>query len=98
MDVNWTMTTPVLVVGSGAAGLSAVINLVFAGVDCVLVTKSDLTASSTDWAQGGLAAVWDRQDTPEAHYEDTIVAGAGLCSQTAVRAPWFRKPREPCSG
>lgn len=93
MDVNWTMTTPVLVVGSGAAGLSAVINLVFAGVDCVLVTKSDLTASSTDWAQGGLAAVWDQRDTPAAHYEDTILAGAGLCSQTAVRTLVQEAPR-----
>ena len=57
------------------------------------MTKSNLTSSSTDWAQGGLAAVWDRQDTPEAHYEDTIVAGAGLCSQTAVRTLVQEAPR-----
>ncbi len=85
MEAKWTATTPVLVVGSGAAGLTAVINLIYAGIDTVVVTKSDLTASSTDWAQGGLAAVWDPGDSLEAHVQDTLVAGAGLCVEASVR-------------
>lgn len=93
MDVQWTTTTPVVVVGSGAAGLTAVINLIYAGIDCVLVTKADLTASSTDWAQGGLAAVWDEGDTIESHYQDTIVAGAGLCNPDAVRTLVEESPK-----
>lgn len=85
MEAAWTATTPVLVVGSGAAGLTAVINLIYAGIDTILVTRSDLTTGSTDWAQGGLAAVWDPHDSLEAHVADTLTAGAGLCVEQSVR-------------
>lgn len=77
--------TGVVVVGTGAAGLSALLHLAAAGVDCVAVTRGRVTDSATDWAQGGLAAVWDDADTLEAHVADTLTAGAGLCDEAAVR-------------
>ncbi|MEA5154801.1 L-aspartate oxidase [Raineyella sp.] len=81
----WQRSTGVLIVGSGAAGLSAAVHLAAAGVPAVLLTRAGLTDGSTDWAQGGLAAVWDTTDTAESHVHDTLVAGAGLCETHAVR-------------
>ena len=81
----WTERTDVVVVGTGAAGLSALLHLAAAGVDCVAVTRGEVTDSATAWAQGGLAAVWDEGDTLEAHVADTLTAGAGLCDVEAVR-------------
>ena len=43
-----------------------------------MLTKASLDAGSTSWAQGGIAAVIDLADTTEAHFQDTMVAGAGL--------------------
>lgn len=77
--------TRVVVVGTGAAGLSALLHLAAAGVDCVAVTRGAGTDSATSWAQGGLAAVWDASDSFEAHVADTLTAGAGLCDEEAVR-------------
>jgi L-aspartate oxidase len=51
----------------------------------VLVTKDALSAGSTRWAQGGIAAAIGPGDTPEQHLQDTMVAGAGLCDEKAVR-------------
>ncbi len=76
--------TGVVVVGTGAAGLSVLLHLAAAGVDCVAVSRGEVTDSATAWAQGGLAAVWDAADTIEAHIADTLVAGAGLCDEDAV--------------
>jgi L-aspartate oxidase len=74
------MTTPqhdVIVIGSGAAGLTAALAL--AETRRVLVlAKGSLTGGSTAWAQGGIAAVLDAGDTFEEHIRDTMVAGAGL--------------------
>lgn len=81
----WQRSTGVVIVGSGAAGLSAAVHLAAAGVPAVLITRAGLTDGSTDWAQGGLAAVWDTTDTAESHVHDTLVAGAGLCETHAVR-------------
>jgi L-aspartate oxidase len=50
-----------------------------------LVTKGELAAGSTQWAQGGLAAVLDPKDSLEAHVADTLEAGAGLCDEANVR-------------
>ncbi|MEY4044862.1 MAG: L-aspartate oxidase, partial [Actinomycetota bacterium] len=73
-----------VVLGSGAAGLSAA--LAARPVrDVLLITKDTLDAGSTGWAQGGLAAVLDPNDSIENHVEDTLAAGAGLCDETAVR-------------
>ena len=78
------MDTDVVVLGSGAAGLSAA--LAARPVrDVVLVTKDALDAGSTNWAQGGLAAVLDPSDGIENHVRDTLEAGAGLCNEDAVR-------------
>lgn len=83
---GWTTTADVIVVGSGIAGLTAALEL-RAKVDRVLVvTKGQLSSGSTVWAQGGIAAALDPEDTPEEHLQDTLVAGAGLCSEEAVQA------------
>lgn len=83
--VSWRRDTQVVVVGSGAAGLMCVVGLLDAGIDTLLVTRGEITDSSTDWAQGGLAAVWSDQDDTALHVSDTLDAGAGLCDGTAVR-------------
>ncbi|MBF0248745.1 MAG: FAD-binding protein, partial [Alphaproteobacteria bacterium] len=74
----------VLVVGSGAAGLNLALELAaFARV--AVITKSALKESNTYYAQGGIAAVLDERDSVESHIQDTLVAGAGLCDEDAVR-------------
>lgn len=80
----WTGRTDVVVVGTGAAGLSALLHLAAAGVDCVAVTRGEVTDSATAWAQGGLAAVWDDADSHDSHVADTLTAGAGLCDEGVV--------------
>jgi len=81
----WQRSTGVVIVGSGAAGLSAAVHLAAAGVPTVLLTRAGVTDGSTDWAQGGLAAVWDAADSADSHVHDTLVAGAGLCEPDTVR-------------
>ena len=74
----------VLVIGSGAAGLTLALNLP-ATLSIAVLSKGELAHGSTYWAQGGVAAVLDEGDTVEAHVQDTLVAGAGLCDEEAVR-------------
>lgn len=74
----------VLVIGSGAAGLSLALNLP-AHLRIAVLSKGDLANGSTFWAQGGVAAVLDDSDTVQSHVEDTLVAGGGLCHEDAVR-------------
>lgn len=50
----------------------------------LLVTKGELSSGSTVWAQGGIAAALDPEDSPEAHLADTLVAGVGVCDPAAV--------------
>ncbi len=85
------ITTDVLVVGSGAAGLTAALNL-STGCDVLVVCKGGITDTSTAWAQGGIAAVLDEGDTFEAHIEDTMIAGAGLNDRRTVEAVVERAP------
>jgi len=73
----------VLVIGSGAAGLTAALNLADRLKVCVLA-KGGLDEGSTAWAQGGIAAVLEQGDTFGSHVEDTMVAGAGLNDRRAV--------------
>ncbi|MEL6890246.1 MAG: L-aspartate oxidase [Actinomycetota bacterium] len=81
---TWERDADVVVLGSGAAGLSAA--LACRPVRSVLVvTKDVLQAGSTRWAQGGLAGVLDPADSHDHHLSDTLAAGAGLCDEDAVR-------------
>ncbi|TFI59498.1 L-aspartate oxidase [Sphingomonas parva] len=73
----------VLVIGSGAAGLSAALTLA-PHLRIAVLAKGDISAGSTAWAQGGIAAVLEPGDTFESHIEDTIIAGAGLNRREAV--------------
>ena len=77
--------TEVLVIGSGAAGLSCALRLADLGHAVTVVSKDALSSGSTLWAQGGISAVMDEGDSLENHVRDTLVAGAGLCDENAVR-------------
>jgi len=74
----------VLIVGSGAAGLSLALQLP-GSLSIGLLSKADVHSGSTSWAQGGMAAVLHERDTVASHVEDTLKAGAGLCHEDAVR-------------
>lgn len=74
----------VLVIGSGAAGLTLALNLSKVAKIAVL-SKAELQEGSTFFAQGGIAAVLDTKDSVEAHVADTLAAGRGLCHEDAVR-------------
>src|SRR5680860_483996 len=83
---GWTTTADVIVVGSGVAGLTAALELRRQVGSVLVVTKGSLSSGNTVWAQGGIAAALDPEDTPDEHFQDTLAAGAGLCSEAAVRA------------
>lgn len=82
---GWSIAADVVVVGSGVAGLTAALRCEAAGLRTVVVTKARLDDGSTRWAQGGIAAALGEGDTPQQHQDDTLVAGAGLCDEEAVR-------------
>jgi len=81
----------VIVIGSGAAGLTAALALA-EKLKVLVLAKGSLTAGSTAWAQGGIAAVLDAGDTFEQHISDTMVAGAGLNRQETVEFVIERAP------
>ena len=75
--------TDILVVGSGAAGLTlALRSAEFARV--TVLSKGDLHEGATFYAQGGIAAVLDEKDSVESHVQDTLTAGVGLCNAQVV--------------
>ncbi len=74
----------VLVIGSGAAGLTLALTLPD-NLSIAVLSKGELANGSTYWAQGGVAAVLDHSDTVDSHVDDTLNAGAGLCREDAVR-------------
>src|SRR5210317_1889640 len=76
--------TDILVVGSGAAGLSIALDLA-ADHQVAILSKAELQSGSTWLAQGGIAAVLDDGDSVEAHIADTLKAGDGLCHESTVR-------------
>jgi L-aspartate oxidase len=73
----------VVVVGSGAAGITAAVTAAAAGLTVLMITK-DLAGGASPLAQGGLAAAVGAGDAPEAHARDTKIAGAGLCDDAPV--------------
>lgn len=75
--------TDVVVVGSGIAGLFTALKAAEKH-RVLLVSKTALLESNTRYAQGGIAAVFSDDDSPEYHRQDTLTAGAGLCSSAAV--------------
>ncbi|NUS02444.1 MAG: FAD-dependent oxidoreductase, partial [Nonomuraea sp.] len=87
LEPGWTTEADLVVVGSGVAGLTVALR--YAELDpaakVLVVTKDVLSAGSTRWAQGGIAAVLDPRDTPDEHLSDTLLAGVGLCDVKAVR-------------
>jgi L-aspartate oxidase len=74
----------VLIVGSGLAGLSAAL-LLSPRKKIAIITKRAVSEGSSGWAQGGIAAVWNKDDSFDAHVKDTQIAGAGLCDLDATR-------------
>jgi len=82
----------ILVIGSGIAGLSLALKAACHG-SVAVVTKKEDQASATNYAQGGIAAVLDPLDDFEAHVEDTVVAGAGLCRRDVVESMVRAGPR-----
>ena len=74
----------VLIIGSGGAGLSLALRLADSAKVLVL-SKVALNSGSTYHAQGGISAVFDKNDSIESHIKDTLIAGAGLCDPEAVR-------------
>ncbi|NJN37750.1 MAG: L-aspartate oxidase [Acaryochloridaceae cyanobacterium CSU_3_4] len=73
-----------LVIGGGAAGLYTALCLP-SHLRVGLIAKDILSRSASDWAQGGIAAAFDSNDSPELHAQDTLQAGAGLCEPGAVK-------------
>ena len=77
-------TYDVLIVGSGAAGLSLALRLA-PSAKVAIIAKARLQDGSTNYAQGGISAVIDPSDSIESHINDTLAAGSGLCDESVVR-------------
>ena len=82
---RWWREADVVVVGSGAAGISVALAAAASGLSVLVITK-DLVGGAPPLAQGGLAAALGAGDTPAAHVSDTLVAGAGLCDPEVAAA------------
>ena len=84
MSNTRTQQHDVLIIGSGAAGISMALTLADT-LKVALIAKEALTESATLYAQGGISAVLDKTDSLESHTADTLNAGAGLCDEAVVR-------------
>lgn len=78
------INTDYIIIGSGLAGLYAAYTASKYGT-VTLLTKHSIQTSSSYWAQGGIASAIDEEDSPQIHFDDTIRAGRGLCSEDAVK-------------
>jgi L-aspartate oxidase len=85
--------TDFIVIGGGVAGLRAAVDLAKAG-RVLLLTKTSLTESNSQYAQGGIAAAVGESDSTEIHFSDTLAAGAGLCDEAAVKILADEAPEE----
>ncbi|MCG8348046.1 MAG: L-aspartate oxidase [Chloroflexales bacterium] len=88
-------TTPILVIGGGAAGLMAALTAAEHS-EVLLLAKGALRESNSAWAQGGIAAALDDADSPRFHIDDTLIAGAGLCDAAAVETLAWEAPDLMC--
>lgn len=86
-----THSSTILVLGAGAAGLSAALAAA-ACADVLVLARGDLPVSNSALAQGGIAAALDPCDSPTAHIADTLTAGAGLCDEAAVAMLAYSAP------
>ncbi|VFS63874.1 L-aspartate oxidase [Kluyvera cryocrescens] len=77
------LSCDVLIIGSGAAGLSLALRLAEHS-SVIVLSKGPISEGSTFYAQGGIAAVFDETDSIDSHIEDTLIAGAGICDRQAV--------------
>jgi L-aspartate oxidase len=84
IEIASTMSYDVCIIGNGVAGLYTALNL-DPRLSCLVLSKEGLEISNSWLAQGGIAAAISKDDTPVFHYNDTLVAGAGLCDKNAVR-------------
>lgn len=78
------LNTDVLIIGSGAAGMSCALSLP-SDLSIIMLAKDKMQESSTRYAQGGIAAVIDKSDSYESHIKDTLKAGAGICDENIVK-------------
>ncbi|WP_336819095.1 L-aspartate oxidase [Cedecea sp. MMO-103] len=83
MNKNSDLICDVLIVGSGAAGLSLALRLAQTS-KVIVLSKGPVNEGSTFYAQGGIAAVFDETDSIASHIDDTLIAGAGICVRDAV--------------
>lgn len=83
MTLSSDYSCDVLIIGSGAAGLSLALRLADR-YKVMVLSKGAVSEGSTFYAQGGIAAVFDETDSIESHVEDTLIAGGGLCEREAV--------------
>jgi len=84
MNENREHLCDVLVIGSGAAGLSLALRLAPLG-KVIVLSKGPRSEGATYYAQGGIAAVFDESDSIDSHVQDTQIAGAHLCDESIVR-------------
>ncbi len=84
--------TDTLVIGAGVAGLRAAVSAAKHG-EVIVLAKGDFKHTNTAWAQGGIAGVFDEQDTIQSHFEDTLTAGAGLVDEPVARLVVREGPR-----
>lgn len=89
--MNTTYRHDVLIIGSGAAGLSLALRL-RPDLAIAIISKRELREGNTLYAQGGISAVLDAGDSVESHIQDTLDAGAGLCDVDIVRLVVERGP------
>ncbi|MEC3919963.1 L-aspartate oxidase [Nocardia sp. CDC160] len=86
ISITWEAEADLVVVGGGVAGLTAARTASRQGLRVLTLSKGGPNDTSTQYAQGGIAVVAPHGDSVESHVHDTVVAGAGLCDEDAVRS------------